>query len=71
MPRSREVLLRRHLKRHGISLEQYRLWVGAKAGEPIEHFFVMNPTWDVGKWKQLVWENAALVSKLSGEQIQE
>lgn len=65
MPRSQETLLRRHLKRHGISIDQYRIWVGAKAGEPVEHFFVMNPDWDVSRWKALVWENATRVRAYS------
>ena len=69
--RSQETLLRRYLKRHGISIHQYRAWVGAPATESVEDFFVANPSWDVSKWKALVVENRAHVRNLSREQIQE
>lgn len=74
--RSRETLLRRHLKRQGISVHDYRAWVGAPATESVEDFFLANPTWDVAKWKALVIENRARVRglakrDLSQDQIQE
>lgn len=62
--RSRETLLRRYLTRQGISVHQYRAWVGAKGQEPVEHFFAMNPGWEVGKWKAVVRENASLLRSL-------
>ena len=66
MARSKETLLRRYLKRQGISLDTYRAWVGAANGEPVEHFFTMNPTWDVVKWKILVQENRRRVAAQLG-----
>jgi len=62
--RSQETLLRRYLMRQGISIHQYRAWVGSKEGEPVETFFTANPAWDIGKWKRLVRENRSLVRAL-------
>ena len=67
MARSKETLLRRYLKRQGISLDTYRAWIGAIGNESVEHFFVMNPHWDVPKWKILVQENRRrVVTQLGG-----
>lgn len=62
--RSREMLLRRYLRRRRIELWQYRLWTGDGL-EPVERFFEANPSWTVGQWKRLVRENEAHIRNLS------
>lgn len=62
MTRSRETLLRRHLKRHGISIHDYRTWVGAPDTERVQDFFIMNPDWTESRWKKLVVENRRRVA---------
>lgn len=59
MARRREALLRRYLKRLGITLTAYREWVGDRKNEPVEAFFEWNSNWTVSQWKKLVREHRA------------
>ena len=68
--RSQETLMRRHLKRQGITIQQYRIWTGSPDSEGVMDFFKLNPGWDIARLKELIVENRAHIRNLSREQIQ-
>ena len=54
--------VKKFLESCGLSIIEYKDWMGGSKSQPLLEFWKLNPTWTLRRWEKLVWENRSIIT---------